>query len=212
MNTHKKTSSTGMALRIFSLCLIPVLLTNCTGMSPALESAQNKNISVAQRQALLSPLNHWDLKGSMAVNDGKNAWSANIYWHQQGDNYTLQLFGPFGGGSIKIVGNTSKVKIIDASKKVTLSNNPDRLFYEQTGWHLPIKNMIYWIKAMPVPNRAYEKKYDRFNHLEELIQQNWHIFYERYTAENNIDLPSKIKMQHAAVKIKIVINNWQLIQ
>ena len=198
------------ALRILQLCLIPLLLTNCTTMSPAPEAPQNQKLSIEQRQARLLPLKHWRLTGAIAVKDGKHAWSANLYWQQKGENYTLQLFGPIGGGTIKIVGTPSKVKIMDGSQKVTTSNNPDRLFFEQTGWHLPIQQLIFWIKAMPAPMTTAAKKYDRFNHLQELVQENWHIMYEQYTTKGMIDLPSKLKMQRGSVHIKIVVNNWQL--
>ena len=51
--------------------------------------------------------------------------------------------------------------------------------------------------------------FDAYHHLVSLTQQGWNISYVNYTAVNGIDLPSKIILEHSALRVVIVITAWQ---
>ena len=197
--------------RILISSLVLLTLAGCAKIHhPDNSAPANKDLSHEARVEKLVTLDNWDIRGQIGVSDGKEAWSAQVYWQQRGKNFVMQMFGPVAGGSLKVVGKPGKVTLTDSSSNAKTAKSADKLFAEQTGWNLPINSMLYWIKAMPAPGALAEKKFDKYNHLKTLTQQGWNIEYQRYTSDKGVDLPSKITMQHAKLKIKMVISSWKL--
>lgn len=154
-------------------------------------------------QALVA-LTHWNAHGQIAVHNGNEARSAQVYWEQRGANYNMQLFGPFPGGSLKIHSQSGLVKLSQGSGYIAH-------FQEHTVWSIPIDEMLYWIKGMPAPNSPAETTWDRDQHLVKLDQSGWQILYSHYTSNQGIDLPRKIEAHNPPLKIKIIVNDWQLL-
>lgn len=199
--------------RIIILLTCTLALTACArqiAVKPDVTPPENKKIEPEKRAKKLVTLDKWNIRGQLGVNDGKEAWSAQVYWQQRGSIYSIQLFGPFAGGSMKINGKPGKVILTDASNKKVQAKSADALFVQQTGWNLPITDMLYWIKATPAPGKEAQKTYDQFNHLTQLKQAGWTITYSRYTSDRGVDLPSKIEMANNPLKIKIIVSDWKL--
>lgn len=199
--------------QILCLGLCCLTLTACSNInhSPDKTEPRNDQRTPEQRANRLTSLDKWNLRGQIAVNNGKEAWSAQVVWQQRAKNFTMQLYGPFAGGTMKIAGTPDAVTLTDASNQPIKAASADELFTQQTGWNLPISNMLYWVKATPVPGKPAIKIYDKYNHLTKLEQQGWQITYPRYTSDNGIDLPSRIQMLNRPLKIKIVISDWKLL-
>ena len=78
------------------------------------------------------------------------------------------------------------------------------------GWQLPVTNLYFWVRGLPAPNSSASTTFDPYHHLIELEQQGWQIQYERYTAIQGIDLPSKLRLKRGQLQVKIVISSWKL--
>ncbi len=197
-------------IKLFCALLLITSISACQTM-PAKPQPINKPLSTESRAQQLSKINHWVLKGAVAVRNDKDAWSASLNWQRRGSSYSIQLFGPMGAGKIKISGRPGKVTLTTSDKKTYTAATPEALFVQQTGWNVPISNLNYWIKGMAVPGiPSTHVKRDRYGHLRALQQQGWNIRYIRYTAVNGIDLPSKLSLQQGNVRIRIIISHWQL--
>ncbi|MAZ38555.1 MAG: outer membrane lipoprotein LolB [Legionellales bacterium] len=189
--------------------LLALLLTACATM-PASKSANNQTITWTKRESQLLTLTHWQANGAMSIKQNNKATSASLYWTQQGqNNYTINLQGPLGTGAMKITAQPGKVTLLQADKQPQSASTAEALLKAQTGWYLPISNLYYWVRGLPVPNVPANKKYDQYHHLQSLQQQGWLINYQRYTAVNNLDLPSKLILQKKPFTIKIIISQWK---
>lgn len=186
-------------------------LVSCTTMQPASQTPQNEKLAWDNRVQTLSGIETWDLKGLIALREmhSKDDGTATLQWQQQHHHYHIALFGPLGSNSMELTGQPGRVELASANGKHFYANSPEQLLAQQTGWVLPVSNLYYWVRGIPVPNTPAEKEFDSYHHLTVLRQQGWTIQYLRYTSVRNIDVPSKIFLNNPDMNVKIVINQWQ---
>lgn len=185
-------------------------LTACTTVSPSSTAPINQSISWNQRKDQLNKVNHWKIQGAIAIHTTQQAVSASLNWKQQNRDYLINLFGPLGLGAVVISGNAHAIRLKTANGKIMTAKTPEQLIQKELGWQLPISNLYYWTRGLPIPNQKSLKHFDRYHHLTSMTQDGWQIHYLQYTGINSIDLPSKIDLSYPALKIRIVISHWTL--
>lgn len=194
------------------ICLLTFWLASCTTLPSNQAPSQDKKQQWDSRAQTLSSIQHWDLKALVAIQNTERHidWTANLQWMQKPNHYTILLFGPLGTGAVKLTGSSGNVKLETADGKVFSAATPELLMSQQTDWSLPVSNLYYWIRGLPVPNIPAQKQFDTYHHLTELRQEGWRIQYLRYTSVNNIDIPNKIFLFNPTTRVKIVVNAWNI--
>ncbi|HSW94218.1 MAG TPA: lipoprotein insertase outer membrane protein LolB [Gammaproteobacteria bacterium] len=186
-------------------------LSGCASLSHEKPAAPEPSpVSSANRVDVLSNIQHWDLKGLIAIRNARDAWSATWQWHQNKRNYTIGLQGPLGSGSMELTGTPGSVVLETGDGKKFTSTSPENLLEKQLGWRLPVSNLYYWIRGLPVPNVPTEKTLDAKGRLSVLAQQGWRIEYSRYLSVMGVDLPGNMILNNAALNVKLVIKQWQV--
>lgn len=162
------------------------------------------------RQKQLTALNGWKIRGNLTLKAPRVAESASLYFKQDNKNYTIRLFGPLGLGSIVIDGRPHRVTLHTAQKPPLTTQNPEELLQKEFGWHLPVSNLYYWIKGLPVPQKKTTLSFDRYHHLIHLEQEGWTIDYAHYKTYGPYDLPHDVFLTNARLKIQIhiAIHSW----
>ena len=94
-------------------------------------------------------------------------------------------------------------------KKVNAAS-PEALLSQQTGYRLPVSNLYYWIRGLPVPNMSAKKRLDSENKLTELNQAGWFIQFLGYQQKGGVEMPDKIFLSNQTMTVKIVIHQWQI--
>jgi outer membrane lipoprotein LolB len=184
------------------------LLAACE-KGPSIVPPTQQKITWEDRQQQLSTITAWQTQGALGVQDGHEAQSASFDWQQVGfKNYKLRLIGPVGTGLGTITGTPSQVVYRTPKNKLYTAPDSKTLLAQQTGWILPIDNLYYWMRGLPVPSDPYSKTLDDYNRIINLQQDGWQILFMRYTSSKGVDLPSKIFMSNANLKIRIVISSW----
>jgi outer membrane lipoprotein LolB len=185
-------------------------LASCSSLSPKSQQVtpEKSSPSWENRVSVLSSLQTWDLKGLIAIRNSRDAWSANWQWNQQQKNYTIGLMGPIGSHSMQLTGSPHSVLLETSDGKKFQSTSPESLLEQQLGWRLPVSNLYYWIRGLPVPNLPSEKQLDGSHRLTVLVQNGWRIEYLRYTTFRQMELPSKMQLNNGALNVKILINQW----
>ena len=185
-----------------------LLLAGCTTTSTQ-PPPQNQAVSWDSRVQNLSRIQAWNLKGSIAIRSRQEANSASLQWQQSQRNYTISLFGPLGTQSYVLTGKPGQVDLEMSDGKKFSATTPEILLAEQTGWRLPVSNLYYWVRGLPVPGVPAQKQFDAYHHLTQLSQQGWNIQYLNYVSINNIDIPNKISLNNPQLNVKIVIRQWE---
>lgn len=198
-----------MHIRILLILLSTLWLASCATTQPS-QPALNKQISWDQRVQTLSEIQNWDLKAQIAVRTQKDAWSASLQWQQNQQDYHITLFGPLGSNAVELRGSSGRVQMSTSDGKTFTASSPEQLLKQQVGWAIPVSNLRYWVRGIPVPGIAAQKQLDTYNHLINLQQQGWNIQFLHYTSVRHIDVPSKIFLNNPELNVKILINQWQI--
>lgn len=200
-----------MLLKRLMLVMVLVLLSGCVSMRAATQAPNNTKQTAQQTEQRLSQINHWQLRGAIAVKTPKKAFTASISWQQKlGKRYLINIMGPLSVGATRLSGRPGLVVLQQANAKPIQASSPEQLLQQNAGWSLPVSNLYYWIRGLPAPGAVQAKQFDRYGHLKTLQQQGWSIQYLRYTGVGRYDLPSKLEMRRQGVFVKLIVSSWQL--
>ncbi len=195
---------------IGSLCitLLLTILSSCTTFRPP--GAPPQQISWQTRESALAKINQWHLNGKLAVRTPRDSGSATIDWAQHQDRYLISLYGPLGTGGMTLSGRQGHIVLKTHDGKRYTADSPESLLAEHWGFKLPVSNLRYWVRGMPVPGIAAQTHTDRYGRLSALDQAGWHIRYDDYQTVQGVDLPSKVSITDGHLTTKLVIYTWDL--
>jgi outer membrane lipoprotein LolB len=159
-----------------------------------------------QRVAGLRQTQDWDLGARAAVAINTQGWQAALNWRQRGQSSELHLSGPLGVGAVVLRLNGAGLSVDGgAPGPATLAPLRERL-----GFDVPLAQLRYWLLGIPDPASAYvvaRNSADRAQHLE---QAGWAIDYDRYAPNHGDFLPAHLVLTRADVRVRIVIDQWNL--
>ena len=181
-----------------------ILLSSCAVAPLQMPSSPGKN------RLLAANLTNWHAQGKIGVQSIQDSGSASFDWQQHANLYRIKLAGPLGLGNIDIQSNAGNVLLIAANGKTYTAATPETLLWQTTGWRLPISNLKYWIRGLPVPHQTTRFQYNKYGLLTDLKQNAWQIQFANYTNVDGIFLPNKIWITSANLKIKILVYQWEL--
>lgn len=194
----------------FGLILSLVLfLTSCASISP-FSPPPPASTSWSLREKTLAELQHWDISGKIAVRTATDSGSATIKWQERHPHYTIWLYGPVGTPAAILHGQPGKTMLETATGQRFSAATPDQLLRQRTGWNVPISNLFYWIRGLPVPNIPYQAAFDRYHRLAKLTQQGWEIQFLHYANFPHIELPDLITLNNENARVKLFIHRWGL--
>ena len=194
--------------QLLVLSIIGLLMVACATL-PASNAPLNQSLSWPTRQASLNQFNTWKITGLISIRDQQQSQSANVVWVQNGQEYTISIFGPLGFGGLILKGQPGIVTLKEDNGQKFTATTPEELITETSHWVLPVSNLVFWIRGLPAPGLPSQLQFDRYSHLSVLQQEGWKISYQKYTGANQLDLPSTMILTHPPLTIKIVISEWK---
>jgi outer membrane lipoprotein LolB len=199
-------------IRFLIICFLTLWLSSCATVSNQPTAPTTPTQTWGSRVDTLSGVQDWDMNALIAIRNSqkKTDLTANMQWQQHQKNYTILLFGPLGTGSAKLTGAPGNVTLQTADGKTFNAPTPETLLAQQTNWDLPVSNLYYWIRGLPVPSLPAKKQFDAENRLIDLQQQGWRIQFLNYTSTHQVDLPRKIFIYNTETNVKIIINEWKI--
>lgn len=183
--------------------------TATTTASAADTTTPSSNVSEQDRQTSLASINSWRINGKIAVYGARDSGSASVNWVQNRGHYSISLLGPLGSHGLKLTGDPGHVNLQTSDGKSYQAANPEQLLAQRWGFHLPVSNMRYWVRGLPVPGPA-KTQFDNEGRLTDLVQQGWHVQYQSYTKVSRVDLPDRISITSPSLRVKIVIYQWNI--
>ena len=172
-------------LRLFSTALAISLLTSACSLSP-IENSEQATLGSEK------PVN-WHASGRFIYEADDQRQSGQFDWRQEDTSYQVRLFGPFGLGSVRIVGDENLVTI-ETSDQSYSSNYPDQLFYQLTEMRIPIQSIGGWLTG----------------HLDtsETQSTDWEVLYDDVQPQDKYLLPNRVDLKNPDVFIRIAVSDW----
>ena len=198
-------------MRKHLLMLVALLATGCASL-PEPPPVENPDQVWQQRRDQLSRIAYWHLSGRLAVTNGTEAWHIDLDWLQKGDDYQIQLNGPFGAGKVRLTGNAAGVSLRDADNQTFYADNPGELLRERTGVVMPVEGLRYWILGLSTPQQKQQPKLDPQGRLAYLEDNHWQVKFRRYTEVSGLQLPDKIFITRPEqeIGVRLVVDAWKL--
>lgn len=194
------------------LLLVAALAAGCASAPPPAPPVANPAQVWQQRQVQLSRIAYWHLHGRLAVHHDDEAWNIHIDWQQRGQDYRIELSGPFGAGEVRLIGNPAGVELKDSDNHSYYAENPGELLDERTGVTMPVAELRYWILGLSTPQQTHAPRLDDQGRLAFLTKDQWRVRFKRYTDVNGVQLPDKIFISKPSQKIdvRLVVDQWKL--
>lgn len=194
---------------ILSLMLLVSGCSTTKLTSPATTTTVPK-ATWANREAKLSSIHRWHISGKIAMQTSRDSGSASVDWSQGQNQYNISLQGPLGAGAMKLRGQPGRVTLQTSDGKSYQAASAEQLLAKQMGFHLPVSNMNYWIRGLPVPDVAANTRFDQDGRIATMIQQGYRVDYLAYSNASGIDLPEKMTIVSSALRIKMIVYQWNI--
>src|SRR6056297_1572340 len=189
--------------RIAALFVATTLLSGCASL---LETQPTEPASEAQLAAWEShaekveSMTDWAFDGRAAVRSGITGGSVQLEWTQVGTVTSLELSGPFDTGRLAMTGTPSHMLLTDGKGNRRVTNDPEALLEEQTGWRIPLVTLPRWVRGLPshslpeLPARDY--RLDDRGRLIAFTDKGWEIEYDRYQNIGRLTMPHFVELNH----------------
>ena len=204
--------------RGFFLALSAFLSVSCSAPVPRPADAQLHQLW-QQHQAALLPIQHWELRGRLAVRADDQGGQATLVWRRDGSRHSMRLGGPLGRGLLQLTQDESGAQLQDAEQRISRAPSAEELLFRYSGWRLPVDNLNYWVRGVPVPAVAMEQELNDSGHLKTLRQEGWEVQYQEYVLVEGRSLPSRLRLTnpqktigHPAMEVRLVIERWAQVQ
>ena len=163
------------------------------------------------REAALQGLRQWTLHGRVAVQNGKEGFSAGLRWVQQGPAYQLRLMAPLGQGTYELQGDAHGVTLHTADNRVLHAADAQGLMQDNLGWSAPVAGLRYWVLGIPEPGVPVDYlRVDEQGRLSDLEQSGWRISVLDYRQAGKLVLPSKLYMHNDTLELRMVVQSWDI--
>ena len=167
------------------------------------------------------PIQHWELRGRLAVRADERGGQASLTWKRDAAQHSIRLNGPLGRGVVRVTQDETGAQLQDAEQRVFHAASAEELLYRYTGWRLPLTNLNYWVRGVPVPDLPATRELDDAGRLKVLRQQGWEVQYQEYVRFEAHELPNRLTLTYApdqaslelpAMEVRLVIDRWAQVQ
>ena len=154
---------------------------------------------------------HFELKGRVAVAAGKDGFSASLRWVQTGTRAQVSLEGPLGAGAVQITSDGDSLSILNSHGDHLDSDAARADLQARLGFDPPLGSLRYWILGVPDPATPAKETVDpQQQRLQSLRQDGWQVDYSSYMPNGSRWLPSRLTVQRQGVRVRVVVDGWNL--
>ena len=182
------------------------VLAGCRTLPPAPLAGESWEL----RRPQLQSLEHFALRGRVAVAAGGEGFYAGLRWTQEGDRSQVTLEGPLGVGGAQLTASGDDLTVITARGERIESEAAHAELAARLGFDPPLSSLRYWVLGVPNPGQPASESLDPAQQrLSALTQAGWHVEYQSYTSANGEALPARMTLQRDAVRVRLLVDDWQ---
>lgn len=180
------------------LCAALALLAGCAALEPV------PAVSPLAQPLLAS----FQIAGRISVRHGNDGFSGNLTWRHANAEDEFVILTPLGQGVARIIKNAAGVSLETPEQGLVHAPDAESLTQSTLGFALPLSGLPHWVQAQPI-GPAAQLRYNADGTLDQLGEQGWQIDYFAYRAVGPLQLPGKVFMENAEVKLRLIVDEWQ---
>lgn len=151
----------------------------------------------------------FQIAGRISVRHDAEGFSGNLTWRHVNGEDEFVILTPLGQGVARIIKNAAGVSLEMPDQAIMHAQNVESLTQSALGFALPLSGLPYWVQAQPVGSEP-QLRHNPDGTLDQLREQGWQIDYLAYRAEGALQLPGKVFMENAEVKLRLIVDAWQV--
>ncbi|WP_446831277.1 lipoprotein insertase outer membrane protein LolB [Candidatus Foliamicus sp.] len=192
----------GGAFRLLAMVCI-VILVGCT-------VGQEVSRGTLDRAAL-GALDAWESRGRVALNSGGRGVQANFTWRQDGPATRLELSGPWGMGTERLLIDRDDVLLWSDGDWIPMCGSSTvAAELELLCGSAPLNSLPFWLRGLPDPVHPHEEMGSRSNGGSGFLQQGWRIEVDALTQARDLMVPRRVFISGADASLKVAITGWDL--
>jgi outer membrane lipoprotein LolB len=182
------------------------VLAGCRTLPPAPPAGTSWEL----RRPQLQSLEHFALRGRVAVAAGGEGFNANLRWTQEGNRSQVTLEGPLGVGGAQLTASGDDLTVVTSRGERIESAAAHAEVAARLGFDPPLSSLRYWVLGVPNPAQPASESLDPAQQrLAALTQEGWHVEYQSYTSASGEILPARMTLQRDAVRVRLLVDDWQ---
>lgn len=131
-------------------------------------------------------------------------------WIQQDSHMQFGFRGPLGAASFNVEGSPPSLLLETGSGDREMLTDPDIELRTRFGWSAPFESLRYWMVGIPDPAAPSTLRVSDDGILRELGQGGWRITYDSYH-DGQPQLPRKLTLLRDDVRIRVIVDRWQIL-
>lgn len=183
---------------------LTLLVAGCRSLPAPITPSESWEV----RRAALQGLEHFQIKGRVAVAAGQDGFTASMHWVQDGGESRVSLDGPLGVGGVRVTSNGTRLSVINSRAERLDSEAAHAELKTRLGFDAPLASLRYWILGVPDPAGVATEVVDAERRLTRLEQNGWQIDYTDYVVVKGEWLPGRITLQTADVRVRLIVDHW----
>jgi outer membrane lipoprotein LolB len=162
--------------------------------------------------AAIDPLQvtDWTATGRLAIAVGSEGGSGSFTWLQHGGTTDLQVRGPLGAGSMRIVTDGRAVSVTDAGGHSVDTEAARGRIRARLGAELPLAEMRYWMLGLAAPGSVAQVRANEVGASRVIEQAGWTVSCDPFTTVQGWSVPARLTAASGAARIKVVVDDWGL--
>jgi outer membrane lipoprotein LolB len=182
------------------------VLAGCRTLPPAPPAGESWEL----RRPQLQSLEHFALRGRVAVAAGGEGFNAGLRWTQEGNRSEVTLEGPLGVGGAQLTASGDDLTVVTSRGERIESAAAHAELAARLGFDPPLSSLRYWVLGVPNPGQPARELLDPAQQrLAALTQAGWHVEYQSYTSASGEALPARMTLQREAVRVRLLVDDWQ---
>lgn len=189
-------------------CLgVLVLATAACSVAPSRAPLDSR--AAEARQAKAAAIERWHVSGRVAVSDGREGGSGRFDWSQDGATYEMTIRAPVSNQTWRLSGDANRARLEGAASGPMEGADPEELLVRGTGWHLPVRQMRAWVRAIPHAPGT-NARVDAKGLPSELDEAGWSLQFRSYDQSLDPPMPTRIAATRPPYKVRLAISSWNL--
>jgi outer membrane lipoprotein LolB len=150
----------------------------------------------------------WTASGRMAIATGNDGGSGAFDWAQDDATTRLDLRGPLGAGSVRLVVTPESVSLADGTGRVLDAEAAKAGLQARLGADLPWGHLRYWMLGLAAPGDGAAVQEFGAAPWRVIEQSGWRLTYESFAEVQGVSLPTRFAAQQGAVRVRVIVDRW----
>lgn len=158
-------------------------------------------------------LARWTAKGRIGFSAQGEGGSGSFVWRQEAARTALELRGPLGAGGLDLATDGTNLQLRDASGAALDGDAARAELERRLGGSLPLAQLRYWILGVPAPAASGSgggPVQMATGSVPGFVQDGWVVTLDASKVYGEWRLPVRLLATTAGVRIKLLIDDWQL--